>query len=67
MAHAKPSSSVVVREALTDATGIPSALETANGLCRDECREVPPWCGGGFDLEPTARCSAGKCVVVAGR
>jgi hypothetical protein len=53
--------------AVTDATGIQAAIETANGLCREECRGVPPPCGGSYDVEATARCSAGKCVVVAGR
>jgi len=53
--------------AVTVATGIQRALETVNGLCRDECREPPPSCGGGYDVEPTARCRSGRCTVVAGR
>jgi hypothetical protein len=54
--------------AVTDAAGIESAMEVVRSdYCRDECRTEPPSCGGGYDVEPTARCIDGACTLIPGQ
>lgn len=48
--------------ATTDDAPLQSAVDDVNALCRDECRQPEPPCGG--FIRQVAECVSGKCVPV---